>query len=749
MNAAHRAGSSRLVRTVGSRSLVMTLTLALVALVTGLATVAGSGTAAAQGGCTPYMAYLVPGTTETNPSADPTKPVGLLKEVGEELQSKYGNQITVIYVPYSASAFDKGLSYKGSQHTGVAALAKFMAKCPQAQVVLGGYSQGADVAGDVAWHIGHENKPVAASQVRGVALLSDPKGGKEAVVGGSRSGEGISGGRPGGYGQLEGRIKWICGDKDMYCNVKTSNPYAKVIGHIIGSGGTDSEVTPLDGGMAQNDTDAMASLASDFSKVDLTGAQSKVTDLKTRTQALADSGKAPTRDQLSQISDLAGSLNSTYTALNKSNQFANTSGAGQMLSSSATGTPENKTAGLLSTVNSTDMGALTSDTSSIADTANSLAGSLGSGDASSALTSGGESLKSLAMQAANVASQSSSLSQTDRSTLTAATGVLGSLQVSSVVDTSLMAMQVGLGTDYQGIFNDIAKMIDQLAKQDAVGAFDTSGGLMDKIEPWVNLASSANFSLMPMAASMVGAIPDPMGYTQIAAIIMKLLGQIDIKAIWNQAKETHRIAGQVIHGNPAAAVGLIPVGLNLAGIGVSALTGASTGLGGNTAPLGSGAGAGNGSGQSAAPAPAPSAGAATPGSNTATDGAALTSLVGKMGGPQDFTKLASDGLDYASFLNSGAHTSSYTNRTLVGSMSAVQYIAAYFEAQLSPSTGSSSGSGSSSQPSSAPSSDSGSSADEQESGSGSPSSEPTPGSSDGGNGNIFSNNNGTSGLTNG
>lgn len=632
------------------------------------ALVASTANAAPSVNCAKYMAYMLPGTTETSMTGSTSKDSGMLGNVGEQLKAEFGDEINVVYVPYSASAFDKGLTYNASQKTGVKSAADLIGQCPDSEIVLAGYSQGADAMGDIAWHIGNENKPISSDKVRGVALLADPKRGGETAVGGSaKSGTSIAGGRPGGYGKLANRIKWICGDSDMYCNTTSKNPFAKVLGKLVVDGGSPTGVSALDGtsSVAPKPGADMSTLTSNFGDADLVGAKSKATDLKTRTQALAESGKAPTKDQVDEIGSLAKSLNSTYAAVEDTSDFAKTSGADKTLSDATSGTPEKATSSVLDAVGKTDMGALTSDTGAIADSASSLSKSLSSGDAGGVLTQGGDMFKDLALKAADVASQSDSLNSVDRSNLTAATGVLSTLKVSTVVDTGMMALTVGASTDYQGIFNDITTMIAQIQDVATHGGdvayikkvYETSQDLLDKIEPWVDLADSANAKIMPMAASMVAAVPDPQGISQIASMVMTLLSQVDIKAIWNTARSAYDITGQVIDGKPEALLGLAPLGLNLVSIGVGALTG----QGGSDATAGRGAGASG------------------PGLGGGGD---LASLVGKLGAPQDFTQLATDGLDFMSFLHSGAHTSAYTNKKMVGNMSGVDYIGKYFIAQL-------------------------------------------------------------------
>lgn len=57
-------------------------------------------------GCTKYIGVFAPGTTETRADADPSKPAGMLGQVGEKLETMYGpNTFRAIYPSYPAEAF--------------------------------------------------------------------------------------------------------------------------------------------------------------------------------------------------------------------------------------------------------------------------------------------------------------------------------------------------------------------------------------------------------------------------------------------------------------------------------------------------------------------------------------------------------------------------------------------------------------------------------------------------------------------
>lgn len=644
-----KRGVTRAVATVG----VMTV-------VVGGGAVVGLPTAAAEGlgeGCTEYMAYLVPGTTETTADADPSKPAGMLAKVGTKLEKKFGDKITVVYVPYSASAFDKGLTYEASESSGVRATSELMAKCPTSKIVMSGYSQGAQVAGDVAWHIGQGQGPVPAASVRAVALLADPKRGSEKLVGAKLAGKGVAGERPGGYGSLEGRIKWVCDEADMYCNTNSSNPFVSIMGKAV-TGATDDAVPPLDGSVGPS-TGGFESLVSDFGDADLTAVGDKTSELKNRTAALTRDGAAlPSKDQLDKIGQLAGSLNSTYSSTAKIKSFADANGTRELLAAEKTGTPGAQTSDVLSTLDGVDLGALISNTASIAET---VAG-LSAGDTSTGtLTGGGEALKSLATMGLNVASQGEALTSLDRSNLTAATGVLGELKISTVIDTAMMTLTTVLSTDFAAIAEKVTALGAQLAAMDAKGAHASAGDLNTMLEPWVDLAAAGNTNVMPMAASMVELIPDPSGGTKIAAEVMRVLAKVDVKRLADNVGQAQEVAWSVVEGNPAEAVKLVPIGIDIGMVGLQSVLGGVMGT-----PV-------EKTGTSAV-----SAG----GGDLVSMTSQLVDSVGGAGGIDTIGQFAGDMMDFGSFIASNVHTSAYTSKTLVGNLNSVDYMAEYFVVQL-------------------------------------------------------------------
>ena len=376
----------------------------------------GAGTAAADAvtptGCTPYMAYLVPGTWETNPGADPARPVGMLAPVGQKLKDSYGSQITVQFVNYSASAFDKGLTYTASEANGVQRLRQLMARCPDAESVLGGYSQGADIAGDVAWQAGRGQGPVPASQISAVGLVADPKRGGAQQVGPNPGGHGIAGTRPGGFGVLTDRVREICVPGDLYCAVNSSkDSFLAGLGRTLGSGsngetGTPTQVaaatgdpstgpvpsvsggttTPTAPGTAPAVSTTPASsadaLTSDYSGADLAGVAPMATDLAQQVGALRSQGgtgqltSGAQATQLASLGSMATKIASSLAPVADTQKWvATTPGAQKYLQTATPDSTAGKARSLLSTFDAMDVPAVMSTASSIAGT---IARSVGS-----------------------------------------------------------------------------------------------------------------------------------------------------------------------------------------------------------------------------------------------------------------------------------------------------------------------------------------------------------------------------------
>ena len=129
--------------------------------------------------CAPNVFIGVPGTFEINRDDDPSKPVGLLGGFVEPLKAALGGQLSATFINYDADAGVNGTAYQRSVDGGVkktlATAIDVSERCPGSQLFIAGFSQGAEIAGDVATEIGQRRTPVDPGRVGGVVLFSDPK----------------------------------------------------------------------------------------------------------------------------------------------------------------------------------------------------------------------------------------------------------------------------------------------------------------------------------------------------------------------------------------------------------------------------------------------------------------------------------------------------------------------------------------------------------------------------------------------
>jgi hypothetical protein len=211
----------------------------LVALTLALPTAPG---AAALDGCPGVEAVAVPGTTQTNPGADPSQPVGVLGSILEPVKQHTKITLATYYTPYPATIIGAtgGGGYAASKNTGIdntnAQLKAIAHRCPHTVFFLTGYSQGADIAGDIAAAIGHNKGVIPASRLLGVALLADPSQAPigQPTIGLNAPGMGFAGVRSGGFGSLTQRnaILSVCAPLDYFCNLPQSDLVMRFIGHL-------------------------------------------------------------------------------------------------------------------------------------------------------------------------------------------------------------------------------------------------------------------------------------------------------------------------------------------------------------------------------------------------------------------------------------------------------------------------------------------------------------------------------------
>ncbi|MCP2290804.1 cutinase family protein [Nocardia amikacinitolerans] len=187
--------------------------------------------------CPRWTALLAPGTYETTPTTGQTTP-GILTQLGGSLSSRYGPDIEVRTLAPSAGA---GSVSQADLTAAVKGL------CSDTRVVLAGYGQGAEVAGDLATTLGNRGGPIPASRVLAVALVSDPRRDPaSAQLGTPVSGQGVTGPRSQGFGELTDRVRTLCLDGDSYCSTTTqeSPVLAAVTRALATATATSTTTTP-------------------------------------------------------------------------------------------------------------------------------------------------------------------------------------------------------------------------------------------------------------------------------------------------------------------------------------------------------------------------------------------------------------------------------------------------------------------------------------------------------------------------
>ncbi len=566
------------------------------------------------------MAYLVPGTWETSVSANPQAPRGLLAAVGKRLAAEFGSDLEIVYPAYEASAFDNGKTYAESEVDGVAKVSALLERCPDSRTVLAGYSQGADVAGDVAWRIGHGQGPIPERSLISVGLLADPKRGDSPVIGPDVTGRGIAGDRPGGYGATSDSIFWLCSRTDLYCNVTNRNPILAKLGRLLGS--------PVKGDPAD-----LAFLVSDASSVDLARARASVRRL-VRIQHSGEFDAA----SVAELSHLARTVVSTFRPIVDSDGWLGQSVNESAAFDSGRGPDAAAVLRALSGMDTTGILEAASTTVSL----------------SAQLSKTGDTLvaRRVADAVARLAGLIAPLSEYDEQALVAASTSMGPLKSSYAVSQVLTVVQALTATDFARIGRDLRTLSNQLGRHDVHAAHATAQSLNRQLEPWVSMAANLDYETVSRLLMM---IPDPTGEMQALAALLKLMGRIDIAGVANVAGRLQEVGWRAASGDARAAVQLPPIAHDFAEL--------------MSAALGSRWRTDSGQLYEAV--------GGRPAFTVASD---LRSFidVGDLGTVGAFAK---DGFDAAIFLRSGAHTLSYS-RPVFNGRSAVDEIYERFSSAL-------------------------------------------------------------------
>jgi len=592
--------------------------------------------------CVATFNLLIPGTWETSENADPHQPVGILKPVADAITAVHGDRAEVYTLPYMARAFDNGHTYADSKIDALtkaeAVLTDVASRCTNTKFTITGYSQGADAAGDLASQIGNDHGPVPADRVLAVGLLADPGAGTKgaATVGPRTSGHGIADPRPRGMGTLSGRVASICDPSDLYCAIrKGDNP-------LLGSLGSILSKTPSANGDTSNvdgDAQLATALTSDFSGADLPALGEGVT-------ALSQQLSQPNID-VGAVAATASSIATTLAPIADLIDSGTAHAATAQLSAAPVGSPEHNASQVLSKAGASDLSTALTTVTTIADTAGKLA------DSSSSTVAGASGdLPQLSTAATTLGGQVAPLTSVPADALASVSTVLSVLKPATVVGQVLNVATGVTALDVPGILHNLTVLPQKVAALDARGAHQVAGELNNQFAPLVKMAAAVD---LRWVSQVLSVIPDPTGYTQIAALVASILGGVDVIRLATLVGQIQEIAWTAVEkllpppgrvpdplGAGAAMAGLLPVGLDLASVAVNMLSGKAS----KTPPelLGT------------------ASNAAATSISTHTENVDLPALTGSLTtmaqsqGAEDLTALVGEGLKAASFFTSGAHT---------------------------------------------------------------------------------------------
>lgn len=473
--------SSRPVRVFRRRRL-RALGLLAATAVAASAAVAAVGTGAAQAGsnedCTPVKLMVVPGTWETSSTADPSAPAGMLQPVMDRLERQYPGKVSSYVVTYSATAFDKGMTYNDSKATGMkgarAALDRLAGKCPGTRFAIVGYSQGADIAGTLAYDIGRGAGPIRPDQYLAGGLVADPGQGTKGAVdlGATQPGTlGIAGPRAGGYRAVSGRVATVCVRGDMYCALPQKDKYLVVIGKVLSQIGVDHALQSVEGREAVT-TDLKAGNGKD---VDLSylpaGLQKLVKQTKRGTL---------TNGQLTALAKEIDNLVPLVRQMQDLERFVGNPLIVNALLNTPRGSQTYIAGQVLQAMNDTDFVGLAKD----------LSTGLKAADK--------KDLDSLISLGLRVAKKVAPLAGVPADQLARATTVVEGLRPVAVLAQASNVIHGVLGVDYRGIANAIAMVPTLVASGDVKGLYKVLTTVEDKLMPLAKTANRVDFA--PVAA---------------------------------------------------------------------------------------------------------------------------------------------------------------------------------------------------------------------------------------------------------
>ncbi|WP_301849435.1 cutinase family protein [Rhodococcus pyridinivorans] len=538
--------------------------------------------AAEANGCARTIALMIPGTTETSANADPNTPTGMLADVGNALEQRYGKNLDALYVPYPGEAFFNGTSYAESKSRGDEAAAELMQRCATSKFVVAGYSQGAQIGNDLAVNIGHGLGPVPAQQVEAVILLANPKRGTEGatLIGPPLAGQGIAGPAPEGFGTLAGKVFDICHPDDAYCNTDgQATPFLASLGRIIANppGTVDvsaeltSTATPQTPTITGESTVAQSSLVDELSSpgtwrnADLSAVFGAATRLAESVSSLDSGGPTSTTSaaNIARMTQQARLVSETLTPVEQARAWIDSNpGARETFTSAPAGSPEATTAGVLDMLEQVDVPAVLSAAEAVTDTSTALLEARTSGEPVDVST--------LAGSADALVAGLSPLAASGPPELRTATRVLSVAKPTTIINQLLGVVSGVTSVDYPAVAAGLQQLPIKIATGDVHGAHAVAGDLNNQLSPLVKMAAGVDFKTL---SRLVAMVPDPSGTAAIAALVLDLLGNVDVIRLARNVGEIQEITWSVAEsGNVLELSRLMPVAVDLAQVALGVLT---------------------------------------------------------------------------------------------------------------------------------------------------------------------------------
>ena len=543
--------------------------------------------------CARFIAVLVPGTTETTASADPSRPAGLLGSVGDELEKRYGASIETVYPNYAAQAFvQTGMSYSTSKTGGVQSVSNVMARCPASSFVLAGYSQGADVANDVAVNIGAGRGPVPASAIRSVVLVANPKNGTKGsqLVGPQLDGQGIAGPAAEGFGALSGRVFDICNPGDKYCNTNAGqDTFLASLGRVLAnppgavaptaaSAAATTATAPISETTATANTapiggDAgqfITGVSSDYGIADLASAPGAAQSLASAVDRL-QSASAP--NSMSQSVDVAAVRQQAQLVQGTLAPIAETSAwmaanpaARAGLREAPADSPESVTNSVVDSLDQVDIPKVLDAADSVVQMANTILSSTGGGGAPRTAATPA-SYADLSAPAQQLSTGLAPIASTPIDQLQTATSVLSAIKPVTIINQILNVVAGVTSVDYPGVVTNLQALVGHLLAGNVKAAHQVAGELNNQLSPLVKMSAGVDLKSI---SQLIRLIPDPSGTAAIASMVLDLLGNVDVIRLARDIGQIQEVAWQVAEtGNLLALGQLLPLTLDLANVGLA------------------------------------------------------------------------------------------------------------------------------------------------------------------------------------